>query len=883
MKVNSRAVTLLLSAVLLLTGASHLSAGKKSAEKEEAPAVQVSEWLTLGPVEHPLPLFHDASNGGYKLEGFFDDEILSIEPLKPKQGSEQPWFGEQPLIWAVGTPKNGTIRLQGTGDSPQSAWIAAYVTTERWVAAELNILGEHPRAVWLDGKLVVKGGFGKPSDATADVAKKVELTPGKHLLVVRTIRDPNRDEPWSVGASFSSEPGAPKPDLGFSIDRKRSIELRDIVDAPRVTSVAVAPQGMHVAYIMTRVVPGTDESEDWIEIRGKGPRIKPVRTLDRAESISQLQWTDDGSYVSWLVRDGSKQSLFVSDRGRTTIVELLAGVEGLSGYRWVPDSESIVYWVTTKAEKDERGVKRLEGLMDRWANFRDKTHLYRVSMPNGNRRPLTAGELSCEFQAVSADGGKLLFSRQREDLSERPYSKSELWEIDLETMESRMLREFGWLSGASYSPAGDRILIQARPDEFGPGGVSVSDSTVPNSYDTQAFVWDPAGDEVDPISRDFDPSIVDAVWNRLDGRIYVIAEDRDYRSLFRYDDAARSFERIETGLDVIREIEFAPEKPIAIVSGSSAWQHDRIHQVLLDQVRISSYPEQAAKEWFEDVELGSVQPWNFTASTGRTIEGRVYLPPGFDSDKKYPAIVYYYGGTSPVSRAFGGRYPKEWWAARGYVVYTLQPTGATGFGQESSSVHVNDWGKTTAEEIIEGTRKFLQAHPYIDPDRVGSIGASYGGFMTMLLSTKTDLFAAAVSHAGISSLASYWGEGYWGYSYSSVGTADSFPWNRRDIYVDRSPLFRADQAKVPILLTHGRSDKNVPVGESDAFFVALKLLGKSVEYVQIEGEDHWIQDHAKREVWSETIVAWFDRWLKDQPEWWNSLYETDPEESEADD
>jgi dipeptidyl aminopeptidase/acylaminoacyl peptidase len=231
-----------------------------------------------------------------------------------------------------------------------------------------------------------------------------------------------------------------------------------------------------------------------------------------------------------------------------------------------------------------------------------------------------------------------------------------------------------------------------------------------------------------------------------------------------------------------------------------------------------------------------------------------------------------------VRRDFGGRYPKEWWAANGYVVYVLQPSGATGYGQPFSALHVNDWGGTTSEEVIEGTRKFLDAHPYVDADRVGCIGASYGGFLTMLLVTKTDLFAAAVSHAGISSIASYWGEGYWGYSYNAVAAADSFPWNRLDVYIDQSPLFRADQVQVPILLTHGRSDTNVPAGESDAFYIALKLLGKPVEYVQIEDQDHWILDHDKRIVWSRTIMAWFDRWLKDQPAWWDALYPEDDEE-----
>ena len=141
----------------------------------------------------------------------------------------------------------------------------------------------------------------------------------------------------------------------------------------------------------------------------------------------------------------------------------------------------------------------------------------------------------------------------------------------------------------------------------------------------------------------------------------------------------------------------------------------------------------------------------------------------------------------------------------------------------------------------------------------------------MSLVTKTDLFAAAVSHAGISSISSYWGEGYWGYTYNARSAAGSFPWNRPDLYVGQSPLFAADRVKTPLLLTHGRADTNVPVGESDTFFTALKLLGAPVEYLQVEGLDHLSLEHAKRIVWSRAIVAWFDRYLKDEPQWWEEL------------
>ncbi len=234
--------------------------------------------------------------------------------------------------------------------------------------------------------------------------------------------------------------------------------------------------------------------------------------------------------------------------------------------------------------------------------------------------------------------------------------------------------------------------------------------------------------------------------------------------------------------------------------------------------------------------------------------------------------MYYYGGTTPVTRDFGGRYPKEFYAANGYIVYALQPSGAKGYGQAFSAAHVNNWGITVADEIIDGAKKFLDAHPFVDKKRVGCIGASYGGFMTMLLMTKTDMFAAAISHAGISSISSYWGEGYWGYAYSGMATANSFPWNRKDIYVNQSPLFSADKIKTPLLLLHGASDTNVPVGESIQLYTALKLLNRPVELIQLDDQNHQIMQYSKRLLWTKTILAWFDRQLKGQPEWWNEMY-----------
>jgi dipeptidyl aminopeptidase/acylaminoacyl peptidase len=833
----------------------------------DRPPFRIESWLVLGPVSHPLPAFHDAERGGVDPDKLLEAEILPRGLQAPRDGLEVPWFSGAPLRWtARDAGRKGRLTLErpaGGGEHPALAWVAAWVVSERWQALEIELVGAHRRRCWVDGSAVAQG-------KGEEVKGKVDLTPGKHLLVVQTLLDPQLEEEWTIGASFLAS--AP---LSASLSPSRQVALQDITDPPHVTSLAVSPDGRLVATIVERIVPGTHDAESWIELREtQGGALHA--TWRGGSGLGQVAWSPDGRWVSYAATlassdDKKKPStLFLYDRQTARSIPLLESVDRLSGHVWSPTARAIVYWTEVPGEEFKDGLKRLEGLQDRWSSYRNKQHLHLVTVPGGARRQLTAGNLSASAQAFSPGGDKLLFSRQVEHPAERPYSRSELWELDLGDFSSRKLRDFAWLDGVSYAPDGARLLVRAQPSEFERLGVAVAEGVVPNSYDSQLFLWEPESGAVDPITRDFAPSVLGAVWSRADGRIYVTAEDRDHRRLFRYDPEARRFEALEVGLDVVDKVDLAWNAPRAVGLGDSPWVPEKLFAVDLASGRAVRL-EHPGDSWFADVGGGSVEAWSFTTTGGRSIDGRVYLPPDFDARRKYPLIVYYYGGTSPTERSFGGRYPKEWWAASGYVVYTLQPSGATGFGQEFSAAHVNDWGRTASEEILEGTRKFLDAHPYVDRERVGCIGASFGGFMTMLLATRTELFAAAVSHAGISSIASYWGEGYWGYSYNSVAAADSFPWNRRELYVDQSPLFRADQVRVPILLTHGTADTNVPVGESDAFYVALKLLERPVEYLQFQGEDHRIRAHAKRQLWAGAIMAWFDRWLKDQPEWWDKV------------
>ncbi len=837
---------------------------------------EITSWLAAGPFAVSYPAFHDTAD----VEGnaFEDQHLLTFrhinpENYRPVEDMKMEWNSDISGYWQrLDADDTGYVMIDDKGaENPQITYLAGYIRTDRWMEGQLEIKSPYLLKGWLNGEEIGnKTGMETGDNDPGILQHNFQLPKGTHLILVKTVRPSEHDRAWKVSGSITPEEPAAADDLRSTLSPDNIKNIHHLLDGAKISAVRPSPDGSMYAVHYRKSMPPSDQTETWTDIhRFEDDAL--VHSFRHAD-VSRISWLPESNAVSYTTTNNGKTTVHYHHMETGEKQVLLEDTEQFAGMQWSPTENYFVYSIRETGNDDNDVMRHILGMQDRLPHFRYRSFLYKYDVDAGVSKRLTHGNLSTSLHDISPDGRQIVFSKSTPDYLERPYYKHHLYLMDMMTDDVEVLLENRrWGVSTQFSPDGRSLLATGGPSAFDGAGENVPEGMIPNNYDIQAYIFSLEDKTANPITIDFAPSVASAHWHAPDNHIYILAGDEDYRRLFRYDTEQETFNHIDSGVDFLSTISYAVNGTIATYTGSQVNAPPKAYSISLDDGDYEVLAD-TSEAHYRHVRFGEVNDWDFTASTGKEIKGRYHLPPDFDPEETYPVIVYQYGGTNPVSRSFGGRYPFNIWAGNGYIVYVLQPSGATGFGQEFSAAHVNNWGKTVADEIIEGTEKFLEAHPFADPDRVGVSGASYGGFMTMLLLTHTDMYTTGISHAGISNIASYWGEGYWGYSYSAEATAGSFPWDSKDIYVDQSPLYRADHITTPLLLLTGDSDTNVPPGESIQLYTALKLLGRPVELILVEGEDHHILTYSKRIKWHKTMMAWWEKYLKGQPERWETLY-----------
>ncbi len=832
--------------ILKTTKSGLLAAALMASISASAETIEVKTLKYAGPYAVAQPWMADSVN--IKGEAFDLKQLL-----------------DSPLSFTLLNKGKEVTAAQLLADKQDALHLASFcVSNTQRTKATIAVEGLEQYRLFVDGEQVAVNG---------DKAETI-LTPSQHTVVIKYLTRKNASsDKKSIKLTVTAANGAPLS-VGDAA-AKRAYNIYDVICAPNYPSVSISPNGKFIVVRKT-----------WVDRKGNNHSISELRNsqtnrvmatfeenvkwMPSSNKLYFTQKASDSSIAGEEKQDGTLQLITINPL--TMEREVLASHLPEGWFQFTPDEKTLIYTLYTEGRKKDAQVYDVKEPDDRQPGWRSRSYLAKFDLASGVLQPLTFGYHNVYLNDISADSRYLLIGKSEERLTKRPTTLNSYYRLNLNDMSVETLIEKGeFLNSAQFSPDGKSILVSASPEAFNGIGKNVEEGQTPSMIDTQLYLMTLSDKKVRPLTRDFNPNVQSVEWSKVDGNIYFTAEDKDCVHLFQLNPKSGKFTLLKTPEEYIKSFSLASSAAEMAFSGQSASNADRLYKMNTKALKSQLVDDLSARE-LKDVELGECKAWNYVNSRGDTLCCRYYLPPHFDAAKKYPMIVNYYGGCSPTSRMFQSRYPHHVYAAMGYVVLVVNPSGATGFGQKFSARHVDTAGEGVAEDIISSTQAFCDEHAFVNRKKIGCIGASYGGFMTQYLQTKTDLFAAAISHAGISDHTSYWGEGYWGYSYSEVSMANEYPWTNKHLFVDQSPLYNADKIHTPLLFVHGTADNNVPVGESIQLYTALKLLGRPTAMVLVDGQDHHIIDYEKRLKWQNTIFAWFAKWLQDDASWWTEMY-----------
>ena len=663
-------------------------------------------------------------------------------------------------------------------------------------------------------------------------------------------------------------------------EKRRLLTAHDLYLFHLISQPQISPHGDLAVYCEHSVDEKTEKkyAHLWAVSLPDG---EPRQITYGKQSDTAPRFSPDGRTIAFLSnREDEKQPqiyLLPTDGGEARRLTDLKGTIG--SFSWSPDGTRLLLQFRAKdAEEIEREgdeEKKKLGVVCREIGrvfYKEdgvgylphaRRHLLIIDAQTGQAEQLTEGDVFDEWDpAWSPDGKQIAFCSNHADDPDLDPDAIDLYVMPASGGEMRRLpTPIGPKSNPSFSPDGRDIAYYGHEGK-GEGWKNTRLWVVPANGEGEARCITCAHDfDVSPWTINDMGSLpqVAPTWSKNgDGIYFQVAYHGNTVLKMANLDGAVSDVIDRDG--VVGVFSFDREQERLIYFHADMKDPG---QVFLRDVASGDEKQltRANSELLEDIDLGEIEEVWFKGAAGNDVQGWIITPPGIDRGKQYPSILEIHGG--PLVQ-YGNFFMHEFYylAAQGYVVYFCNPRGGQGYGEEHAKAIWNDWGGADYDDLTAWV-DYVSQRSYIDSERMGVTGGSYGGYMTNWIIGHTDRFAAAVTQRSVSNLISMYGSSDFNWTFQEeFGNVP--PWEDMENYWRQSPIKYIGNAVTPTLVIHSENDMRCPIEQGEQVFVALKRLGVDTKMIRFPDEPHGLSRGGRtdrRIARLEQISGWFHRYL----------------------
>ena len=654
--------------------------------------------------------------------------------------------------------------------------------------------------------------------------------------------------------------------------QKRAFMIADLYAIRSVEDPRISPDGRRVAFVLREddLAAGKSYAALYVMDRdgGNQRRLTPEKGND-----THPRWSPDGSSLLFLSTGENGAQAYVLTLEGEESKQLTEFSAGVADPEWTKDGAGIVFTSDVypecgadngcngRIEKSRAGgplaAHMADGLLYRhWTQWRDgkRTHIIRFTISGGTYTDLTPGEFdSPPFSLggvgfdLSPDGKEVCFVSQRDGMDATSTNKDILSvQTGGGTAANLTAGNKAYDGDPAYAPDGRYIAYRTQ--------------RVPG-YESDRFLlalYDRATGKSRILTEHFDNWVDEIAWSPDSKSIYFTAEVEGRVPLYRLDINSGGITKLY-GTGMIDAFVIAPDGASAVFVRRTVGEPRELWSVPTSTgtaARLTFFNRELA----DAVDIRPAQEMWIPSPTGHRIHTFLVTPHGFDPKRKYPLIINVHGGPQMQwADAFRG----DWqvYPGAGYIVAFPNPTGSTGYGQKFTEGISKDWGGKVFRDIMAVTDS-LGKLPYVDGDRMGAMGWSYGGTMMMWLEGHTTRFRAIASMMGVYDLTAMHGgtEELWFPEYELGGT----PWSSH-LYAELSPNMSVKKIKTPFLVLTGERDYRVPYTQSLEFFTDLQEMHVPSRLIVFSNDGHWPSGVKSMPFYYNAHLDWFHRYVGGDP------------------